>query len=124
MSDRCDSDVFKNGTPLLAADTGPVGGAKIFEVWVQEVARKSGQRVDWHYSGGIAQVLVLGDLAAARTAAESIPLPEQMAILQWFGDDSAGLYRAGVTDAPENAVATFLDPVSCEQVYMVDGTSE
>jgi hypothetical protein len=37
---------------------------------------------------------------------------------------SAGLYRAGVADAPENAIAAFMDPLTGQQVYMVDGTAD
>lgn len=33
------------------------------EQWIQAVAKESGQRVDWHYSGGRVNVLYLGDHA-------------------------------------------------------------
>ena len=92
----CVPDIFRNGTPILASDTGSVGGNVRFERWVQAVAAASGQPVDWHYSGGRAQVLALGDLDRVRQAARDIPLPEGQSIL-WFFDAGEGLYRAGVS---------------------------
>lgn len=107
MSDRCDSEVFAKGAPLLLADTGAVGGAAMFEKWVQRVAEVSGQRVDWHYSGGVAQVLVLGDHAKATEAARGLgpELPGQVRIMRWCSADSNGIYRAGVSDVPSGAIA-------------------
>jgi hypothetical protein len=117
---RCDTEVFEKGEPLLLADTGEVGDNKLFEVWVQRVARSSGQRVDWHYSGGIAQVLVLGDLEQAGAAARSLEsdLPEGQRIMRWFVSGEAGAYRRGVTAAPEGAIAGFTD-LNGEQQFLV-----
>lgn len=120
MSDRCDREIFENGAPLLLADTGPVGGAKKFEVWVQELARLSGQRVDWHYSGGIAQVLFIGCRDKLVKVAESLELPEHCQILRWCDNASSGLYRAGVTEVPEGTVGGFIDPLTGKQTFMVE----
>jgi hypothetical protein len=110
--DRCDAEVFQKGQPLLMATTGEVGGNKLFESWVQKVAKASGQRVDWHYSGGIAQVLVLGDWQKARDAAVDLEseLPEDQQIMRWFDSGDSGLYRNGVTDVPDDTLAVFTDP--------------
>lgn len=116
----CDHEVFQKGQPLLAVTTGPVGGAKKFEVWVQELAKKSGQRVDWHYSGGIAQVLYLGDRIAVMTSAKELELPDGCYIMRWFEDEAEGLYRAGVTEEPVNALGAFIDPISGEQAFLVN----
>jgi hypothetical protein len=89
----CADAIFRDGTPILAADTGPVGGNHIFEAWVRVVAKTSGQPVDWHYSGGRAQVLALGDLDAVRSAARNINVPDGITILRWFGEGE-GLYRS------------------------------
>lgn len=97
--------VFKSGKPLLFASTGPVGGAQIFEEWVVKIRQKSGQPVDWHYSGGTAQVLYLGDHEAVVEAARSIPLPSGITILRWCAPMDRGLYRAGVTPTPDDAIA-------------------
>ncbi len=120
MSDRCDGDVFKNGVSLLAID----GWAKDVEPWVQQVATRSGQRVDWHYSGGVAHVLVLGDHAAAMAAVDelepllvAIPVPSDdrrakeydsfprpPRIMQRYATKDRGLYRAG-DPVPEGTIA-------------------
>lgn len=119
MSDRCDREIFENGAPLLLADTGPVGGAKKFEVWVQELARLSGQRVDWHYSCGIAQVLFIGCRDKLVNTAKNLPLPEDCRIMRWCEDTSSGLYRAGVTEVPEGTIGGFMDPLTGKQTFMV-----
>lgn len=75
-------------------------GSKNAEAWVREVAAQSGQRVDWHYSGGIAHVLVLGDHARALHAAKAMPPTEGVRVMRWYAPDDAGCYRAGVSPAP------------------------
>jgi len=111
MSDRCDQKVFDKGKGVCAL-TACMHRA---ELWVQSVAKESGQKVDWHYSGGIANVLYLGKY---KKVAETVvklagDLSKPMArkegecgtctgdthrpgrILQMFGADAHGLYRAG-----------------------------
>jgi hypothetical protein len=109
MSEKCDAEVFAKGEPLLAMD----GWAEDVEPWVQKVAKRSGQRVDWHYSGGVAQVLVLGDRAKAMRAVDELESDlalvntrdeRQPHIMRRYTSSSAGLYRAGVTPAPEGAI--------------------
>lgn len=95
----CNDDIFKNGTSVMTADTGPTGGCHIFEEWVVAVAKKSGQPVDWHYSGGIAQVLALGDLEAVRVAMEEVPVPASITL--WGG---GARYRAGVDSLPDGVL--------------------
>lgn len=54
----CDKDVYGHGHTILhCATAGPCA----FENWVKKVAQDSGQRVDWHYVGGLAAVLYIGD---------------------------------------------------------------
>lgn len=115
--DRCDDEVFKRGVPLLLADTFRCGAAG-FELWVQRVAQESGQRVDWHYSGGVAHVLVLGDHALAKAAAGRL-LPCPARIMQWC-EPGEGIYRHGVDAAPPGAVAFYLDPVSGKTAFIVE----
>jgi hypothetical protein len=114
MSDKCDPEVFHHGAPLLLADTDECR-ATGFELWVQAVAKASGQPVDWHYSGGVAQVLVLGDMAKARTAARAIDCPAR--IMRWC-EGEGGLYRQGVTETPPGAIGGFMGPGG-EQVWLV-----
>jgi len=58
----CDPEIFKHGQPVLAM----VGSSNAIERWVKAVAEKANARVDWHYSGGIAQVLHLGNKESRR----------------------------------------------------------
>lgn len=98
--DRCDDEVFKKGQSLAALDARSTDA----EAWVREVAAKSGQRVDWHYSGGIAHVLVLGDHAKALEAAKAMPPTDAVRVMRWYSTGDAGCYRSGVSPAPPKAV--------------------
>lgn len=129
----CDREIFDKGVSLLAID----GWAKDIEPWVKKVAVRSGQRVDWHYSGGIAHVLVLGDFNRAMAAVNelesellSVPVPEDHPrfreyqgrnpplILRRFGLGDRGLYRAG-DPLPGDVVA-----IDCASVAIERGEPE
>lgn len=88
--DKCDAEVFRNGLSLAALDASSSSA----ERWVRTVAAQSGQRVDWHYSGGVAHVLVLGDHGKAMAAAKNITASA----------DDAGCYRTGVTPIPDGVI--------------------
>lgn len=92
MSSICDKNIFKNGTPLCAVDTGPVGGADKFEEYIVGIRHWTNAQVDWHYSGGRAQVLVLGDMTPVKEEILKTPLPPGMMILRWF-EPGQGLWR-------------------------------
>ncbi len=64
MVDRCNQEVFTKGHAAACLDACTF----VAERFVQAVAKESGQRVDWHYSGGIANVLYLGDHAKVMDA--------------------------------------------------------
>ena len=66
MSDpaECDANVFKKGHSVAVLDACMYRA----EQWVQAVAKESGQKVDWHYTGGRANVLYLGDYDKVATA--------------------------------------------------------
>lgn len=53
----CDDEIFKNGETVVILD----GSSNAVERWVQSVAKQANARVDWHYFGGRANVLHLGD---------------------------------------------------------------
>jgi len=113
----CNDQIFKNGHPVVLLDA-PSNAA---EQWVRAVADKANALVDWHYSGGIAQVLHLGDLDSrlrVESAIDELAPALQGTILRRLGFE-AGLYRAGVTEAPEGAIAAFMDPVSGEAAFIV-----
>ena len=65
---ECNPEVYECGKVALVID------ACMFraEEWVQKVTQESGQRVDWHYSGGRAVVLYLGDQKKVLAAAEKL----------------------------------------------------
>jgi hypothetical protein len=53
----CDNEIFESGQGVCVLDAR----SNAAERWVQAVAKKANARVDWHYSGGRANVLHLGD---------------------------------------------------------------
>lgn len=60
----CARDIYENGRCICAFHAGAVAT----EAWVKRVAAESGQRVDWHYVGGHARVLFVGDEKRVRDA--------------------------------------------------------
>ena len=56
---KCDEEIFRSGTHVLTVASVP---AEMFDVWVQAVAVRSGQRVDWHSFSGRCIVRALSDL--------------------------------------------------------------
>ena len=122
MSTHCDGDIFRRGVPVLVVYTGPQGGAAIFETWVKgqsdaiiggEPACAAGHLtrvVDWHYSGGRAQVIVHADSnvdAVRAYLASKIAnsgLPKGMSVLAWLSRGES-LYRANVDVLPEGTIA-------------------
>lgn len=105
----CNPKIFKKGKLIVALDAG----AEAAEEWVQSVAKKAKASVDWHYSGGIANVLYLGNEKVRERVNRAI---DELAdfldgrILNRFGSEDPGLYRKGVTEAPEGAMAVFYEP--------------
>ncbi|TSC83255.1 MAG: hypothetical protein G01um101419_85 [Parcubacteria group bacterium Gr01-1014_19] len=100
----CDDEIFRKGTSVAVLS----GSSNAIERWVQAVAKKSNARVDWHYSGGRANVLHLGDKKSRKRVFEAInDLQSELKgdILQVGGP---GLYRAGVTPVPDGTIA--VDP--------------
>lgn len=68
VPDACNQEVFNHGK-TIAMLTGP--RPWFIQRWVEEVARLSGQQVDWHFAGGRAMILFLGGYQAVRSAVES-----------------------------------------------------
>lgn len=87
----CDREVFEKGLGVAALDARMHAA----EAWVKKVAAASGQRVDWHYSGGVANVLYLGDYAKVTQAIEQLKGELDGRIMRIFPPESHGLYRAG-----------------------------
>jgi len=65
MLDRCDPEIYEYGAVVaVIADRT----AAAIERLVQQTARETGQRIDWHYVGGRGVVRVLGDAERVRQA--------------------------------------------------------
>lgn len=62
--DTCDTEIYEKGEPVAII----TGSRADIESFVQRIASRSGQRVDWHYVGGRAVVKVLGDAHSVRDA--------------------------------------------------------
>lgn len=95
----CDREVFKSGVGLCVIDARMHAA----EAWVQAIAVRSGQRVDWHYSGGRANVLVLGDHGKALDAVKELAPTLDGTVLH-LSEDQRSLYRAG-DPLPEDVIA-------------------
>jgi hypothetical protein len=54
----CDHEIFEHGDQI-AAIHGP--RAFTIEDWIVKVREKCSQRVDWHFVGGIARIVYIGD---------------------------------------------------------------
>ena len=68
----CDSEIFEKGEQVFVTSTIP---SNAMEGWVKKVAELSGQRVDWHFLGGRARVLALGDIEKVNSAIKKL-MPE------------------------------------------------
>ncbi|NQT49207.1 hypothetical protein HQ571_00780 [Candidatus Kuenenbacteria bacterium] len=113
----CDIEIFKEGKPVALL----TGSSNAVENWVKEVARTANARVDWHYSGGVAQVLHLGDMDSRRRVEKAIigmPKDENPRVRHRLPSGSEGLYRKGVTVAPKGAIASSMDPNTGEATYI------
>lgn len=97
----CDREVFEKGHSVAMLDAWSADA----EEWVQAVARESGQRVDWHYSGGVANVLFIGDPARVLAAVRSLAPTLRGRIMRTFDvAGEHGPHRAG-DDLPPGVIA-------------------
>ena len=60
----CDKAIWKKGEHVFSIYDG--GSSADIDDWVKIIAKESGQRVDWHYFGGVAVVKVIGDCDKVR----------------------------------------------------------
>jgi hypothetical protein len=104
----CDQEIFDKGEPIVLID----GSSNAVERWVKAVAAEANARLDWHYSGGMAQVLHLGDAESRARADAAITRLESSlsgTIMRRLPAGATGLYRQGVTPVPDGAIAGFYD---------------
>jgi hypothetical protein len=99
----CNPDIFKNGSGVCVVD----GASNAVERWVQAVAKKADAQVDWHYSGGRANVLHLGDEASRQRVLNAINELKGDLKGTILSVDGPTLYRAG-DEVPEGTIA--VDP--------------
>jgi hypothetical protein len=113
----CNHEVFTKGEPIALLS----GATKDLEPFIKAIARAANAQVDWHFSGGIAQVLHLGDAQSRERVEKAIDelLPfAGSKILVFSRHPGGGIYRAGVIDVPENALAVYHEPDAGNQ-FMV-----
>ena len=90
----CNPDIFKKGRGVCVVD----GSSNAVERWVQSVAKKANAQVDWHYSGGRANVLHLGDDESRQRVLNAIKELEGELKGRILSVDGPALYRNGVED--------------------------
>jgi hypothetical protein len=99
----CNPEIFKSGQGVCVVD----GSSNVVERWVQAVAKKADAQVDWHYSGGRANVLHLGDAESRERVLKAINELEGELDGSILSVDGPALYRAG-DPVPEGTIA--VDP--------------
>jgi hypothetical protein len=90
----CDPDIFKKGEGVCVLD----GSSNAVERWVKAVAAKANAKVDWHYSGGRANVLHLGDAESRQRVLNAIHELEGELDGTILDVGGPALYRNGVED--------------------------
>ena len=113
----CDSEVFKHGVSVCTV----YGTTPQVEAWVRTLAEKANARLDWHFSGGIANVLMLGDEAMRNRVEHWIPRAPFLCIEGIHTKESRpcvmrvtprgahGPYRQGVTPMPDGVAGVVND---------------
>ncbi len=110
----CNPDIFKKGEGLCIVD----GSSNAVERWVQAVAKKADAQVDWHYCGGRANVLHLGDAESRQRALDAVKELESELDGSIMSIGELALFRNGVDPVPDGAVA--YDPDF--RAFMVEDT--
>ncbi len=90
----CNPEIFKKGEGVCVVD----GSSNAVECWVKKIARKANAQIDWHYSGGRANVLHLGDAASRQRVLNAISELEGELEGTILSVGGPALYRNGVED--------------------------
>ncbi len=64
----CDSEIYEKGEGVCIVE----GKAEAVERWMRRIALVANAKLDWHYSGGRASVLHLGDEASRKRVLDAI----------------------------------------------------
>jgi len=91
----CNPDIFRKGRGVCVV----TGHSNAIERWVQSVAKKASAQVDWHYSGGRANVLHLGDDESRQRVLNAIDELKSELDGSILSVDGPALYRNGVEDS-------------------------
>jgi hypothetical protein len=97
----CNPEVFKNGKGACVVDGS---SAEVIEVWVKKVAAKAEATMDWHWCGGVGNVLYLGDDAVRERVLCAIGELARHDGIQIMSVGKRALYRKGVDQPPEGAI--------------------
>lgn len=90
----CDSEIFAHGEGVCVVD----GSSNAVERWVKAVAKKANAKVDWHYSGGLANVLHLGDEESRQRVMSAIHELKDELKGTMLSVGGSALYRRAVDD--------------------------
>ncbi len=105
----CNPKIFKHGKGICVVD----GSSNAVERWVKAVAKKAKAQVDWHYSGGRANVLHLGNDESRQRVINAIHELEGELKGTILSVGGPALYRNGVEDSedgePQGAVVREVD---------------
>ena len=104
----CDPEIFKHGDGVCVVD----GSSNAVERWVQAVAKKANARVDWHHSGGRANVLHLGDDESRQRVLDAISELKGELDGRILSVGGPALYRGGVDEVPEGTIAVDPDALA------------
>lgn len=108
----CDPVIFTTGIPLFCADTGSCG-AEYFDNYIRDIRNFSGCPIDWHYSGGRAQVLFMDEHHRDKLTGLVMHKGGNFVILEWFPIGAQGLHRAAnVVPAHDKEIDGRLEEVA------------
>lgn len=97
----CNREIFTKGVGICIVD----GSSNAVERWVQSVAVMANAKVDWHYCGGRANVLHLGDADSRERVLAAIQALTPRLEGTILSVDQPALFRSGVDPVPSGAVA-------------------
>lgn len=120
--DKCDPNVFKNGESIAVLEEGDLEPSAVNK-WLKKVSKSANATLDWHYSGGWAHVLHLGDADSrkrAEKALRNLSGQDGIRLVRIIPSGSPGLYRAGITSVPEGTLAVAYDGGNSSIMFVND----
>lgn len=108
----CNQEVFNKGEVVFMTHSIP---SNAMEGWVRKVAKLSGQRVDWHFFGGRARILALGDIEVVKAAIIEL-LGEHDDLYREAVGEILGTFRAGDHAPRPSFTRAEIDPSAFERL--------